>query len=85
MSDFNEHLRLSTWNYRIMEPKGEELLNELESCTRETIICWLQWNDHNGIYTDELSLQEFGSIMSREEGQEIMVRQIEDNWKAHVI
>ncbi len=79
MTDFNEHLRLSSWNYRIMDLKGEELLHELETYTRETIIRWLKWNDLNGIYSDELSLKEFGCTMSREEGIEIMIRQIEEN------
>lgn len=80
MTDFNNHLRLSAWNYRIMELLGDELLHELENCTRETIISWLQWNDPNGIYSDELSLKEFGCMMSREEGKEIMIRQIEENF-----
>ncbi len=79
MIGFNENLRLSFWNYRIMELRDEELLKEIETCTRETIIEWLQWNYPNGIYTDELSRKEFGNVMSREEGMEIMIRQIEEN------
>lgn len=74
--DFNNHLKLSAWNYRIMELQGDELMNEINSCSRETIINWLQWNDRNGIYTDEQSMKEFGNILSREEGIEIMTRQI---------
>lgn len=74
--DFNNHLKLSAWNYRIMELQGDELINEINSCSRETIIKWLQWNDRNGIYTDEQSLKEFGNILSREEGIEIMTRHI---------
>ncbi len=79
MIGFNENLRLSFWNYRIMELRDEELLKEIETCTLENIIEWLQWNDPNGIYTDELSRKEFGNVMSREEGMEIMIRQIEEN------
>jgi hypothetical protein len=37
------------------------------------------WNDPNGVYSDEQSLNEFGAIMSREEGLEIMLRQAEEN------
>ena len=74
--DFNEHLKLSGWNYRIMKLRGDELVNEMNRCSRETIISWLQWNDQNGVYTDKQSLKEFGNILSREEGIEIMTRQI---------
>lgn len=74
--DFNNHLKLSNWNYKIMVLRGNELMNELNSYSRETIIKWLQWNDRNGVYTDEQSLKEFGNILSREEGIEIMYRQI---------
>ena len=74
--DFNQHLKLSGWNYRVINMRGEELAKEIDSCSRQTIINWLQWNDRNGIYTDEQSLKEFGNILSREEGIEIMYRQI---------
>ena len=74
--DFNNHLKLSAWNYRIMDLRGDELMNQINHCSRETIITWLQWNDRNGIYTDEQSLKEFGKILSREEGIEIMTHQI---------
>jgi hypothetical protein len=37
------------------------------------------WNDRNGVYSDESSLREFGNIMTREEGLEIMLRQAEEN------
>lgn len=82
MTNFNEHLKLSSWNYQIMELENEALRKELETCSRQTIINWLQWNDRNGIYADDLSFQEFGSIMTREEGMEIMIRQIEENRKS---
>lgn len=59
-----------------MDLRGDELMNEINNCSRETIINWLQWNDRNGIYTDEQSLKEFGKILSREEGIEIMTHQI---------
>ena len=51
----------------------------LNIMSRHDIIEWLSWNDPNGIYTDELSIKEFGNTMSREEGMEILIRQIEEN------
>ena len=74
--DCNNQLKLSSWNYKIMDLSGDELINKINKCSRETIINWLQWNDRNGIYTDEQSLKEFGKILSREEGIEIMTLQI---------
>jgi hypothetical protein len=56
-----------------------DLIILLNSLTREDITEWLIWNDPNGIYSDEQSLKEMGNIMSREEGLEIMHRQIEEN------
>ena len=53
-----------------------ELEKELQTWPRERIIDWLSHNDPHGTYTDKDSLQEFGNIMSKEEGIEIMVRQI---------
>lgn len=69
MNGVNEYLRLSSWNDRLLKLPREELLKELESCSRETLIEWLRWNDPNGIYTDELSMKEFGNVMGREEGE----------------
>jgi hypothetical protein len=65
------------WKYQIMNLCGEELKHEISKLTRNEIIVWLQWNDSNGIYNDEQSLQEVGNIMTLEEGIEIMLRQIE--------
>jgi len=65
------------WRYQIMELRGEALQKEIATLNRHCIIDWLQWNDPNGIYTDEASMQEFGNAMSIEEGIEIMTRQIE--------
>lgn len=55
------------------EPK---LRAELDNWSRQDLINWLKWNDRNGIYEDEQSLNEFGYIMSYEEGVEIMIKQI---------
>jgi hypothetical protein len=64
---------------RIVEISKEEL-NIITKClSRIDIIEWLMWNDPNGVYSDESSLREFGQIMTREEGLEIMLRQAEEN------
>ncbi len=55
------------------------LIQIVNSMSRTDIIEWLTWNDPNGIYTDELSYKELGNLMSREEGMEILIRQIEEN------
>lgn len=47
--------------------------------TREDLIEWLCWNDPNGIYQDEQSQKELGNVMTRAEGLEIVLRQIEEN------
>lgn len=62
--------------YTIMDLRGDELLNELNSWSRLDLIEWLSWNDRNGVYSDEDSLREFDQIISREEALEIIVRQI---------
>jgi hypothetical protein len=62
--------------YTIMNLKGNDLLNELNSWSRLDLIEWLSWNDSNGIYQDEESLDEIGTILSKEEALEIMTRQI---------
>lgn len=62
--------------YKIMELKGDVLLNELNSWSRLDIIEWLSWNDSNGVYKDEDSLREFDNVLSKEEAIEIMARQI---------
>jgi hypothetical protein len=59
-----------------MELRGEALETELNSWSRLELIEWLCWNDRNGVYKDEESLQEFGNIVSKEEAIEIMTRQI---------
>ena len=58
----------------MLELSNEGLLNEMQNYTRATIIEWLQWNYPNSIYSDEISLKEFGDVMSRNEGVEIMIR-----------
>ena len=62
--------------YKIMELKGDELISQLNSWSREELIEWLCWNDRNGVYKDDESLQEFGNTVSKEEAIEIITRQI---------
>jgi len=57
----------------------ERLLMLVNGMSRQDVIDWLSWNDRNGIYRDEQSLKELGNIMSKEEGIEILLRQIEEN------
>lgn len=74
--NFNEVRKLRHPYYKLMDLRGEKLQSELHSWTRESLIEWLSWNDRNGVYKDEESLQEFGNIVSKEEAMEIMIRQI---------
>ena len=53
-----------------------ELKAKIAGMSRYEIIGWLQWNDHNGVYSDSDSLREFGNVVSKEEGETIMLRQI---------
>lgn len=62
--------------YKIMDLTSDQLDLFLPTMTREEIISWLQWNDPNGVYIDKQSLNEFDNILSKEEGIEIMKRQI---------
>jgi hypothetical protein len=49
----------------------------LKSWSRENMIAWLEWNDHNGTYNDKDSVAEFGEVITREEALECMLRQLE--------
>ncbi len=64
---------------KVVEISEDELILLLNGLIREDMIEWLMWNDPNGIYSDEQSLKEFGKVMSREEGIEIILRQAEEN------
>lgn len=63
-------------NYRIMFLSTQALKEELQSSwSRQDLISWLKWNDPNGIYSDDESLDELGNIMSFEEGVELVIQQ----------
>ena len=74
----SEQEKLSHPYYRIMELKGDELNEKLNSWSRLELIDWLCWNDRNGVYTDEDSLREFGNILSKERAIEIITEMINE-------
>lgn len=63
----------------IIEAPNDILNNFFETVSRNEVIEWLSWNDRNGVYEDSQSLKEFGNILSKNDGIEIMRRQIEEN------
>lgn len=71
-----EEEKLNHPYYKLMELRGDLLETELNSWSRLDLIEWLCWNDRNGVYKDEDSLQEFGNTVSKEEAIEIISRQI---------
>ncbi len=72
----NEEEKLKHPYYKLMELKGKALETELNSWSRLELIEWLCWNDRNGVYRDNQSLQEFDNILGKEEAIEIITRQI---------
>ncbi|MBK7108446.1 MAG: hypothetical protein IPH61_04615 [Bacteroidetes bacterium] len=76
IQEINESKKLMHPYYKIMELSYEDLSAKTEQMSRTEIIDWLQWNDSNGIYTDELSMKEFGNTLTKKHAVEIMIRQI---------
>jgi hypothetical protein len=72
----NEEEKLKHPYYKLMDMRGDVLKAELNSWSRLDLIEWLCWNDRNGVYKDDESLQEFGNTVSKEEAIEIITRQI---------
>jgi hypothetical protein len=72
----SEEEKLKHPYYKLMELRGEALETELNSWSRLELIEWLCWNDRNGVYRDDQSLQEFDNILGKEEAIEIITRQI---------
>lgn len=62
--------------YSIMDASEEILNSFLNDATREELIIWLSWNDPNGVYTDEDSMDEYDNVMTKEEGVDYMKKQI---------
>ena len=68
------------FDYLYLTTLSTEKLVLLVNCMdREDIIEWLSWNDPNGVYQDTQSINELGNVMSRMEGIEILLRQVEEN------
>lgn len=72
----DKEFSLGVTYYEVMDLAEENLDMFLKHTPREEIIDWLQWNDPNGVYRDADSIREFGNIMSKDEGIEIMKRQV---------
>ncbi len=70
--------------YSIMDAPDEVLNRFFEDATRDELISWLSWNDRNGVYKDEDHQNEFGCLMTKEDGIENMRNQILPNRKASV-
>ena len=64
---------------RLIELSDTELADVVSTLSRHDIIEWLVWNDRNGVYSDEDSLREFGAVMTKDEGLEILLRQVKEN------
>ena len=65
--------------YSIMDAPDELLNKFFDNATREELISWLSWNDRNGVYNDVDHENEFGCIMTKEDGIENMKNQIIPN------
>lgn len=74
----DKYFSLGLSYYDIAELTHDDLAKFLSMAYREEIIDWLQWNDPNGIYLDKLSFSEFGEILSKEDGVELIKRQLLD-------
>jgi hypothetical protein len=74
----SEEEKLNQPYYKLMVLRGDELETVLNSWSRLELIEWLCWNDRNGVYKDDESLQEFGNTVSKEEAIEIITRQISE-------
>lgn len=72
----SEEEKLKHPYYKLMEMRNDDLETELNSWSRLELIEWLSWNDHNGVYKDEESIQEFGNTLSIEEAIKIITKQI---------
>lgn len=75
----SEEEKLKHPYYQLMELKGEALAIELNSWSRLDMIEWLCWNDSNGVYRDDESLQEMGNTVTKEEAINIITKQITES------
>ena len=75
----SEEEKLKHPYYQLMELKGEALATELNAWSRLNLIEWLCWNDSNGVYRDNESLQEMGDTVTKEEAIKIITNQITES------
>lgn len=75
----SEEEKLKHPYYQLMELKGEALATELNAWSRLDLIEWLCWNDSNGVYRDNESLQEMGDTVTKEEAIKIITNQITES------
>lgn len=59
-----EGLKKYDWRYQIMEVSESALKKELETWSKNKCIIWLSWNDPNGIWTDEDSIEENRPVLT---------------------
>lgn len=76
LTSINHRRELRHPYYKLMKLETEALKKELSIWSRSEVIEWLCWNDRNGIYSDEDSMGEFGTVICREEAMEILIRQV---------
>lgn len=77
-TNLSEQEKLSHPYYRLMELKGDELSEKLNSWSRIELIDWLCWNDRNGVYSDEDSFREFGELLTKQRAIEIITAMLEE-------
>lgn len=66
-------------NYNIIFHSEEKLRDVLATWSRVDMLDWLQWNDPNGTYLDEDTLREFDRVATREEAQDLIIKQITED------
>lgn len=74
-----EHLRNTDWRYQVMELSEADLENELSTWPKEKIISWLDWNDPNGIWTDEDAIAEGYEPFTKESAKEYLIKMLSRN------
>ncbi len=80
----NTFIKYGLTFYSIMDAPIEVLNKFFAEASREELISWLSWNDKNGVYDDENHLNEFGCLMTKEDGIENMKNQIIPNREVSV-
>jgi hypothetical protein len=55
---------------------------DLDEWTRTDLLEWLQWNDPNGAYTDELADAGDYDRLTREEASELVMEKVRENYES---